>query len=155
MNDDPRTIRVDEFLPHPPAKVWRALTDSALMGRWLMPNDFKLEIGHTFTFQGTPQPKAGFGGTGHSEVLDFETERMLKISWCADPDDASELDSTVTFVLESEGTGTRLFLVHDGFDPEDSYQVAGRRLMGGGWPRIVKGIGAVIAESEREVQAGA
>lgn len=155
MNDDPRTIRVDEFLPHPPTKVWRALTDSALMGRWLMANDFKLEIGHTFTFQGTPQPKAGFGGTGHSEVLDFEAERMLKISWCADPDDASGLDSTVTFILESEGTGTRLFLVHDGFDPEDSHQVAGRRLMGGGWPRIVKGIGAVIAESEREVQAGA
>ena len=61
----------------------------------------------------------------------------------------------MTFILESEGTGTRLFLVHDGFDPEDPYQVAGRRLMGGSRPRIIQGIGAVIAVSEHEVQAGA
>jgi uncharacterized protein YndB with AHSA1/START domain len=83
VNDDPRAIRVDEFLPHPPAAVWRALTDSHLLARWLMPNDFRLEVGHTFVFHGTPLPLAGFGGTGHSEVLDFEAERMLKISWCA------------------------------------------------------------------------
>jgi uncharacterized protein YndB with AHSA1/START domain len=146
-DDDPRTIRVDEFLPHPPAKVWRALTDSALIARWLMPNDFKLEIGHRFRFQAQPIPQAGFGGTGHSEVLDFEPERMLKISWCAAPEDESDLDSTVTFTLEPEGTGTRLFLVHDGFDPDDPYQAVSRRFMGGGWPGVARAIGRVIEES--------
>jgi len=147
VNDDPRLIRVDEFVPHPPSAVWRALTEPDLLARWLMPNDFKLEIGHRFVFHGTPQPQAGFGGTGHSEVLDFDAERMLKISWRAAAEDASGLDSTVTFTLEPEGTGTRLFLEHDGFDPGDPYQEAARRLMGGGWPRIVKNIGAAIEES--------
>jgi uncharacterized protein YndB with AHSA1/START domain len=28
---------------HPPGRVWRALTDSAALADWLMPNDFLLE----------------------------------------------------------------------------------------------------------------
>ena len=130
--DDPRTIRVDQFLPHPPEKVWRALTEPDLIARWLMPSDFKLEIGHRFTFRGFPMPAAGFGGTGHSEVLDFEPEKMLRIAWRAAPEDLSSLDSTVTFTLESEGAGTRLFLVHDGFNPDDPYQAAARHIMSSG-----------------------
>lgn len=148
MNDDLRAIRLDEFLPHPPATVWRVLTDSALMATWLMPNDFALEIGHTFTFQGFAIPSAGFGGTGHSEVLDFTVERMLKIAWRAAPADESGLDSTVTFTLEPEGTGTRLFLAHEGFDPGDAYQAAARRIMGGGWVGVLRGIGTLIATLE-------
>ncbi|NEE03811.1 SRPBCC family protein [Phytoactinopolyspora halotolerans] len=149
MTDDPRTIRVDEFLPHPPSKVWVALTDSDLMAQWLMPNDFKLEIGHRFTFHTTPFPAVGFGGVGHSEVLDFEHERMLRIAWRAAPDDVSSLDSVVTFTLEPEGTGTRLFIVHDGFDPDDPYQALSRRIMGGGtagggWTGTARRISGVI-----------
>jgi uncharacterized protein YndB with AHSA1/START domain len=145
--NDLRTIRVDEYLPHPPAKVWRALTDSDLMARWLMPNDFKLAIGHAFTFHTEPIPQAGFGGTGHGTVLDFVEEKMLRISWCAAPEDPSGLDSTVTFTLEPEGKGTRLFLVHDGFDPDNPYQLVARRFMGSGWPGIATGIGKVIDEA--------
>jgi uncharacterized protein YndB with AHSA1/START domain len=84
VSDDLRAIRLDEYLPHPPRKVWRALTDRELMARWLMPNDFKLEVGHRFTFRTDPIPAVGFGGIGHCEVLGFETGRMLRISW-ADP----------------------------------------------------------------------
>jgi uncharacterized protein YndB with AHSA1/START domain len=147
MNDDPRAIYLDEFLPHPPEKVWRALTEPDLIARWLMPNDFKLQLGHKFTFRGFPMPAAGFGGTGHSEVLDFEPEKMLRIAWRAAPEDASSLDSTVTFTLEPEGRGTRLFLAHEGFDPGDPYQAAGRRLMDGGWRGIPARISEVIDAS--------
>jgi uncharacterized protein YndB with AHSA1/START domain len=145
--NDLRTIHVDEYLPHPPAKVWHALTDSELMARWLMPNDFELTIGHAFTFHAQPIPQAGFGGTGHGTVLDFDEERMLRISWCAAPEDPSGLESTVTFTLEPEGNGTRLFLVHDGFDPDNPYHLASRRFMGSGWPGVAARIGKVIDES--------
>jgi uncharacterized protein YndB with AHSA1/START domain len=145
--DDPRTIRVDEFVPHPPAKVWRALTEPELMAKWLMPNDFRLEVGHRYTYQGFPIPAAGFGGTGHAEVLDFEVGRMLRIAWRAAPEDESSLDSTVTFTLEPEGAGTRVFLVHDGFDPDDSLQASSRRFMGSGWPGVARRIGQVIDEA--------
>jgi uncharacterized protein YndB with AHSA1/START domain len=53
---DSRAVRVDEFLAHPPARVWRALTDPDLLARWLMPNDFRPEVGHTFTFRTDPRP---------------------------------------------------------------------------------------------------
>jgi uncharacterized protein YndB with AHSA1/START domain len=141
---DPRVIRVDQFLPHPPDKVWRVITEPALIAKWLMPNDFKLEVGHKFTFQGFPIPAAGFGGTGHSEVLDFEPEKMLRIAWRAAPADLSTLDSTVTFTLEPEGIGTRLFLVHDGFHPDDPYQAASHRFMSGGWPGVLAKVSQAI-----------
>jgi uncharacterized protein YndB with AHSA1/START domain len=37
-------------LPHPPEKVWRALTDPALLAEWLLPViGLKLERGAPFT----------------------------------------------------------------------------------------------------------
>src|SRR5215470_6773811 len=63
------TIRVEEFLPYPVARVWRALTDAELLARWLMPNDFELELGHRFMFRTAPMPAVGFDGVIHCEVL--------------------------------------------------------------------------------------
>jgi uncharacterized protein YndB with AHSA1/START domain len=125
---DPRTIRVDEFLTHPPARVWRALTDPVLLAKWLMPNDFRPEVGHRFTFLTDPRPNVGFDGVVRCEVLVVEPERLLRISWRG-----GSLDSTVTWTLAAEGRGTRLFLEHDGFDPDDPTQQFSRRIMDGGW----------------------
>ena len=38
----------------------------------------------------------------------------------------------------------RLFLVHDGFNPDDPYQAAGHRIMGGGWVGVLAGISEAI-----------
>jgi uncharacterized protein YndB with AHSA1/START domain len=51
------------------------------------------------------------------------------------------LDTTITWRLEPEGTGTRLFLVHDGFEPE-SEALTG---MGRGWPGLISRIERVLA----------
>jgi uncharacterized protein YndB with AHSA1/START domain len=143
--DDLHTIRVDEFLPHPPEKIWRALTEPELIARWLMPAPgFRLEVGHEFTFQTDPIPGVGFGGIGYSQVLAFDEPKMLRIAWRAAPSDPSGLDSVVAFTLSPEGTGTRLFIEHDGFDPDDPYQLAGRRMMGGGWKSAGNRISAVL-----------
>jgi uncharacterized protein YndB with AHSA1/START domain len=137
---DPRTIRLDQFLPHPPERVWRALTDPELLARWFMPVDFKLEVGHRFSFHTDPRPNVKWRGTCHCQVLAFETGKMLRYSW-ADPEQDNGLDSTVTWWLEAEGTGTRLFLEHDGFDPDNPYQAMSRRIMGDpgkGWTGVVR-----------------
>jgi uncharacterized protein YndB with AHSA1/START domain len=125
---DPRTVHVDQFLAHPPARVWRALTDPAVLARWLMPNDFEPVVGHRFTFRTEPRPEAGFDGVAHCEVLEIEPERLLRISWRG-----GALDTTVTWRLVAEGRGTRLLLEHDGFEPDDPAQQLARRIMGGGW----------------------
>jgi uncharacterized protein YndB with AHSA1/START domain len=127
VNDD-RTIRVETFLRHPPARVWQALTDPALLARWLMPNDFQPVVGHHFTFRTQARPEAGFSGVVHCQVLAIAPERLLRISWRG-----GRLDTTVTWTLAPEGHGTRLFLEHDGFDPDDPIQQSAYRIMGAGW----------------------
>ncbi len=51
------SVIVERDLPHPPEKVWRALTQSALIEDWLMPNDFEPRVGHKFNFRATPMPQ--------------------------------------------------------------------------------------------------
>lgn len=130
MSDELTAIRVDEFLPHPPDRVWRALTDPVRLARWLMPNDFEPTVGHRFTFQADPVPGADFDGVVQCEVLALEPEQLLRIRWAGG---GHGMVTTVTWRLEREGTGTRLFLDQDGFDPDNPMQQQARSIMGGGW----------------------
>lgn len=134
IDDDLTTVRVDQFLPHPPAKVWRALTEPELIAQWLMPGDFQLTIGHRYTMRAKAMPATGFSGTVQAEILAFETEKMLRLGWQdANPAAGDGADWTITWTLRPEGTGTRLFLVHEGFDPDNPVQQRARTIMGGGW----------------------
>lgn len=145
--DDPTALRLDQFLAHPPAKVWRALTEPDLLARWMMPGDFALRVGHRYTMDGMAMPATGFSGTVQAEVLAFEAERMLRIGWRdADPGGAPG-DWTITWTLEPEGRGTRLFLTHEGFDPDDPVQRRARGVMGGGWrTAVLRPLQAVLDE---------
>ena len=146
---DTYTIRTDQFLPYTPAQVWKALTDPDLIARWLMPNDFQLEVGHHFTFKTVPIPPVKFEGTVYCEVLDFEVERRLRFSW-VDRGEENGLNSIVTWRLEPEGNGTHLYLEHAGFDPNHPLQLKGYQMMSQGWSRIVgQRIAEVLAEDSR------
>ena len=140
-----REIVVEDVLPHPPATVWRALTMSELIGRWLMPNDFRPEVGHRFTFR--TQPMGGWDGVVHCEVLEVEPNRRLVYSWKGGSDDnpryGSELDSMVVWTLTAEGTGTRLRLVHTGFrSPGNDFAYDAMKQ---GWGRVTGRIAEIIA----------
>lgn len=131
---DLTTIQVDQFFPHPPAKVWRALTEPELIAQWLMPGDFRLEVGHRYTMQARPVGATGFSGVVQAEVLAFEVEKLLRIGWRdAAPVDGSGPNWTITWTLQPEGRGTRLFLLHEGFDPDNPIQQQARTIMNGGW----------------------
>lgn len=121
-------IHVDEFLAHPPATVWRALTDPVLLAEWLMPNDFAPVVGHEFTFGAVPLPGLGFDGVVRCRVLALEPRRLLRISWRG-----GRLDTTVTWRLVPEGHGTRLLVDHEGFDPDDELQQRALRGLSNGW----------------------
>ncbi|MBW8701805.1 hypothetical protein MBT84_19550 [Streptomyces sp. MBT84] len=144
--DDLTTIRVDQFLPHPPAKVWRALTEPGLLAQWQMPGseNFRLEVGHRYTMTSVPRPNTRFSGTVDVQVLAYEPERMLRVGW-ADADPANPADWTITWTLEQEGRGTRLFLVHEGFDPDDPAQMTARTIMDGGWrSHVMRALGQTL-----------
>jgi uncharacterized protein YndB with AHSA1/START domain len=131
MTDDPQAIRLDEFLPYPPERVWRALAEPRLVTKWLGSKDFQPVVGHRFTIVAQAVPMTKFGGIIHCQVLAVEPERRLRISW--DDHGPSQARCTATWRLVAEGHGTRLFFDHEGFDPDNELQQLARRIMGGGW----------------------
>ena len=120
-------VRLERFYPHPPAAVWRALTEPDLLAQWLMPNDIVAAVGHSFTF--TTKPVADFDGVVRCVVLEVDVERRLVYSWRSN----SGLDTIVTWTLREQAGGTLLRLVHDGFDTDDPPQRIAFDAMGGGW----------------------
>lgn len=136
------TAITHEFsLPYPPERVWRALTDQDELARWLMPNDFAPVLGHHFTFRTNPMPALGFDGICHCEVTTLEPPHLLAYTWIG-----GALDTLVTFRLEPEGDGTRLFFEHSGFDLADQRQAGSYRGLGGGWKSLDQGLRRVIEE---------
>jgi uncharacterized protein YndB with AHSA1/START domain len=129
MTIDPTAIRCEQFIAHPPAVVWRALTDPELHARWWAKGDVKAEVGHRFTLD------MGSYGQQPCEVLAVEPERMIKYSFAE-----GSLDTTITWRLEAEGSGTRLFLEHAGFDPESPLGQQALHGMGNGWPSLLAAI---------------
>ncbi len=136
-------IELDELLPQPPARVWRALTEPEQIAAWLMENDFEPVVGHRYTMRGTPVPAVGFSGLVANQVLDINPERLLRISW-RDANAGNGLNSTVTWSLAPEGGGTRLCLVHEGFDPQEPSHVTSHRIMSGGWRRMMDKLSAAL-----------
>jgi uncharacterized protein YndB with AHSA1/START domain len=124
-----RTLRFEAEYPHPPEKVWRALTDRRAISEWLMENDFEPRLGHRFNFRTTPRP--GFDGIVHCEVTALEEPRLLSFSWRGGP-----LDTQVTWTLEPIAGGTRLILEHSGFRGVRGFLIS--RMMGSGWGRMLK-----------------
>lgn len=78
MNDsaaDIRSVVVEREFPHPPEKLWRALTQPHLIEEWLMKNDFVPQVGHRFNLRGE------WGGVLDCEVLTLEANRALSYTW--------------------------------------------------------------------------
>jgi uncharacterized protein YndB with AHSA1/START domain len=137
-----RSIIVERLLPHPPEKIWRALTTSHLIAEWLMQNDFEAVQGHRFTFCAKPVP--GWSGVTHCTVLKVAPPHLLSYSWGDGTESTSGLKTVVTWTLTPKGGGTLVRMEHSGFRPEDE---AGYRGMGGGWPRILERLERVAAGS--------
>jgi uncharacterized protein YndB with AHSA1/START domain len=45
------SVVVEREIPHPPEKIWRALTQPHLIEEWLMKNDFKPVVDHRFNLR--------------------------------------------------------------------------------------------------------
>jgi len=130
-----QSIVEERLMPHPPEKVWRALTQSALLAEWLMQNDFKPEVGHRFTFRAQPQP--GWSGVTNCEVKVVEPLCRLVYTWGDGSETDSGLQTVVSWTLTPEAGGTRVRMEQSGFRPADG---AAYRGAGFGWPRLVAGL---------------
>ncbi|MBV6697817.1 SRPBCC domain-containing protein [Kitasatospora aureofaciens] len=132
---DKAVISCDEFLPHPPARVWEALTEPELHARWWAAGDVKAVVGHRFTLDMGPW------GQQPCEVIAVEPERLLSYSFAE-----GTLDTTVTWRLVPEGHGTRLLLEHAGFDLDTPMGRQAHQGMAQGWPGVLRRIAPALAE---------
>ncbi|MFD8079089.1 SRPBCC domain-containing protein [Streptomyces sp. NPDC059718] len=130
------TITCEKFLPHPPAAVWKALTDPDLHARWWAAGDVQPVVGHRFTLD------MGTFGSQPCEVTEVDDQRLLTYRFAE-----GTLDTTITWKLQPEGKGTRLLLTHAGFDLDSPMGRQAYDGMGKGWPHVLDRLGTVLAEN--------
>ena len=140
MNSETRSVVVEREMPHPPEKLWRALTQPHLIAEWLMKNDFAPQVGHRFHLRGE------WGGVLDCEVLVVEPNKELAYTWNHVHDDAAfNLQSVVTFTLTPTAAGTRLRMQQSGFRPDQRQAFGGARA---GWEQMFAKLEQVLANAE-------
>ncbi|HWA93232.1 MAG TPA: SRPBCC domain-containing protein [Terracidiphilus sp.] len=128
--EETRSVVVERDFPHPPEKVWRALTESSLLTQWLMRNDFAPEVGKIFQFRMDPMPQ--WDGVIDCEVLVVEPMKRLSYTWRA-----LGLDSVVLLTLTAAENGTHLRMEHSGFRADQQQAYGGAKY---GWKGFLDGL---------------
>ena len=147
---DTQNIVVDEVFPHAPEAIWKALTTSDLIGRWLgmTPTGFAAVKGTRFTYQTTPA--GAWDGVIQCEILEVIPHQRLAYAWKGGDAEnvgyGAPLDTIATFTLTQVENGTRLRVVHSGFElPRNDNAF---RVMGSGWRSCMPRIDAVATEQK-------
>jgi uncharacterized protein YndB with AHSA1/START domain len=137
---DTLSVVVERDIPFPAEKIWRALTQPHLIEEWLMKNDFKPVVGHSFNLRGE------WGGVLDCEVLAVEPNKTLSYTWNHTHEDpAYNLQSVVTFTLTPSSTGTHLRMEQAGFAPTQRQAYGGARA---GWQNMFAKLEEVLAKTE-------
>ena len=103
-------LRIVRDYPHPPAKVWRVLTEPPLMALLGMrPEGYAPVVGTKFRLVGKPNP--GWRGFVECEVLEAREPSVLVYRW---DDDGKNPPTQVRYTLEPHAGGTRLTVEHTG-----------------------------------------
>jgi uncharacterized protein YndB with AHSA1/START domain len=117
-------ISMEELFPVPIDRVWQALTDPAMIERWLMrPDGYEAKVGARFTLRDTTG--ADCVGQVECEVLELSAPHRVVWSWRGAEDPAT---TRLVIGLEADERGTRLTLRHTGESDESTI-----RGTTGGW----------------------
>jgi uncharacterized protein YndB with AHSA1/START domain len=133
-----RSVVIEKELPHPPEKIWRALTEGPLIKEWLMENDFQPVEGHSFTLRMQPMPN--WNGVIDCQVLVVEPHKKLSYSW-----GAFGLGTVVAFTLEPTSSGTLLRMEQSGFRSDQDANYKGAQY---GWKNFIGKLEQVVAGLE-------
>jgi uncharacterized protein YndB with AHSA1/START domain len=125
-----RSVVIEREIPHPPEKIWRALTQPQLIEEWLMKNDFEPVVGHSFRLS------ADWGAVD-CQVRAVEPNKRLSYSWAA-----YGLESVVTWTLTPTSRGTHLRMEQSGFRPDQEQAYQGAKY---GWQRFLASLEQVVA----------
>ncbi len=119
-----KIIKREIVIDAPVSKVWEHITDPQKIAGWLMPNDFEATVGKKFMLDCQQQGKVS------CTVKEVVPQQKLVYSFQSK---VTQVETLVTITLAKEGKGTRLTLLHSGWDalPPGEQGVADN--YGGGW----------------------
>jgi uncharacterized protein YndB with AHSA1/START domain len=129
-----RTLVIEREMPHPPEKIWRALTEGPLLEEWLMANDFQPVVGHRFSFRATPVQN--WNGIIECEVLVVEPNSRLAYSW-----GTLGIGTAVTWTLTPTAGGTHIRMEQSGFGPDQGANYKGAKY---GWNKFIGNLERVV-----------
>ena len=127
------SVVVEREIPHPPEKIWRALTQPHLIEEWLMKSDFKPVVGHSFNF------RADWGAVD-CRVRAVEPNKTLSYTWAA-----HGLESVVVWTLTPSSTGTHLRMEQTGFRPDQQQAYQGAKY---GWPKFFENLEQLLVRAD-------
>jgi uncharacterized protein YndB with AHSA1/START domain len=127
---DTLSVIVEREIAHPPEKIWRALTQTQLIEEWLMKNDFKPVVGHSFNL------RADWGAVD-CKVQAVEPNKTLSYTWAA-----YGLETLVTWTLTPTRTGTHLRMEQSEFRPDQPQFYQGAKY---GWQQFFGNLEQVLA----------
>jgi uncharacterized protein YndB with AHSA1/START domain len=130
QSNDTKTLIVERDMPHSLEKIWRALTQAALIEEWLMKNGFKPVVGHRFDFRAD-------WGVVQCQVLSVEPNKALSYTW-----EAMGLKSVVAWTLTPSSTGIHVRMQHTGFPPDQPQVFQGAKYA---WQKFFAGLERVTA----------
>jgi uncharacterized protein YndB with AHSA1/START domain len=125
-----RTIIIEREFPHPPEKVWRALTQPHLVAEWLMQNDIASVAGHSFSLSAE-------WGTVECRIRQADPPRSLSYDW-----KTKDLDSVVSWTLSPSRTGTLVRMEQAGFRPDQKSYFRGATAR---WPQFLDALDDLLA----------
>jgi uncharacterized protein YndB with AHSA1/START domain len=135
-----RSVVFEREMPHPPERIWRALTEGPLIAQWLYENDFQPVVGHPFNFRGKARPH--WNGVIDGRVLIVEPNEQLSYDWNASGGEAAEgLKTVVAWTLTpGNGSTTQVRMEQSGFRSEDEAKGPSY-----GWERLFTNLERVVA----------
>ena len=118
-------------MPHPPEKIWRALTQGPLIEEWLMKNDFQPVVGQGSISAPRPcrmERRHRLRGAGRRapQAALLQLERVGRRGG-EGPENHRHLD------VDARSGGTLVRMEHSGFRPQDERNYQGADY---GWQRI-------------------
>jgi uncharacterized protein YndB with AHSA1/START domain len=122
-----RTLVIERVFPHPPEKLWRALTENPLIAQWMMKNDFEPVVGRKFQFRSEPVPN--WDGVIDCEVLIVDHLKRLSYSWRT-----MGAEFMVLWTLIPTEGGTQLRMEQSGFRPDQQAAYNGAKY---GWQNFI------------------
>jgi len=111
-------LELTRRLGAPPAEVFAAWTDPAILGRWFAPGEMWAQVAELDArpggrFRVEMHHPSGVVHTVSGSYREVEPNRRLVFTWAWEGEAAPE--TTVTVQLRPVGDGTELVLTHEGF----------------------------------------